>query len=159
MFCYDITTQSVTLLSDFCCNAFKSFFLFQTSNISLLIDSDHSFPRFKTVLLMHFFESRLAFGVNHLETKFDRFMMGVSISKTNMQSNFFYPFLQLVKWYLMYVTYRKVFKILLKLLEKNIIYNRFKHLEKEHSTCLNTLIEDLADTIFICAVTVIMRFL
>ena len=47
---------------------FKSFILFQTSNISLLIDSDHSFPRFRTVLLMHFFESWLAFGVNHLET-------------------------------------------------------------------------------------------
>ena len=47
---------------------FKSFFLFQTSNISLLIDFDHSFPRFRTDLLMHFFESWLAFGVNHLET-------------------------------------------------------------------------------------------
>ena len=59
----------------------------------------------------------------------------------------------------MYVTYRKVFKILLKLLEENIICNQFKHLEKEHSTYLNTLIQDLGDTIFICAVTVIMRFL
>ena len=86
-------------------------------------------------------------------------MAGVSISKTGMQPNFFYPFLQLVKWYLMYVTYRKVFKILLKLLEENIICNRFKHLEIEHSTYLNTLIQDLGDTIFICAVTVIMRFL
>ena len=47
---------------------FKSFFLFQTSNISLLIDSDHSFPRLRTVRLMHFFESWVAFGVNHLET-------------------------------------------------------------------------------------------
>ena len=86
-------------------------------------------------------------------------MVGVSISETGMQPNFFYPFLQLVKWYLMYVTYRKVLKILLKLLEENIICNRFKHLEKEHSTYLNTLIQDLGDTIFICAVTVIMRFL
>ena len=59
----------------------------------------------------------------------------------------------------MYVTFRKVFKILLKLLEENIICNQFKHLEKEHSTYLNTLIQDLGDTIFICAVTVIMRFL
>ena len=48
---------------------------------------------------------------------------------------------------------------LLKLLEENIICNLFKHLEKEHSTYLNTLIQDLGDTIFICAVTVIMRFL
>ena len=67
--------------------------------------------------------------------------------------------MQLVKWYLMYVTYRKVFKLLLKLLEENIICNQFKHLETEHSTYLNTLIQDLGDTIFICAVTVIMRFL
>ena len=43
--------------------------------------------------------------------------------------------------------------------EENIICNQFKHLEKEHSTYLNTLIQDLGDTIFICAVTVIMRFL
>ena len=72
---------------------FKSFFLFQTSNISLLIDSDHSFPIFRTVLLMHFFEFLLAFGVNHLETKFDWFMVGVSISETGMQPNFFlFPF-------------------------------------------------------------------
>ena len=59
----------------------------------------------------------------------------------------------------MYVTCRKVFKILLKLLEENIICKQFKHLEKEHSTNLNTLIQDLGETIFICAVTVIMRFL
>ena len=43
--------------------------------------------------------------------------------------------------------------------KKNIICNQFKHLEKEHSTYLNTLIQDLGETIFICAVTVIMRFL
>ena len=86
-------------------------------------------------------------------------MVGVSISETGMQPNFFYPFLQLVKWYLMYVTNRKVFKILLKLLEENIICNQFKHLEKEHSTYLNTLIQDLGDTIFISAVTVSMRLL
>ena len=43
--------------------------------------------------------------------------------------------------------------------EENIICNQFKHLEKEHSTYLNTLILDLGETIFICAVTVIMRFL
>ena len=59
----------------------------------------------------------------------------------------------------MYVIYRKVFKILLKLLEENIICNQFKHLEKEHSTYPNTLIQDLGDTIFICAVIVFMRFL
>ena len=34
------------------------------------IVSGHSFPRFRTVLLMHFFESGLAFWVNHLETKY-----------------------------------------------------------------------------------------
>ena len=43
--------------------------------------------------------------------------------------------------------------------EENIIYNQFKHLEKEHSTYLNTLIQDLRETIFVCAVTLIMRFL
>ena len=59
----------------------------------------------------------------------------------------------------MYVTFRKGLKILLKLFEENIICNQFKHLEKEHSTYLNTLIQDLGDTIFICAVKVIMRFL
>ena len=47
---------------------------------------------------------------------------------------------------------------LLKLLEENIC-NQFKHLEKEHSTYLNTLIQDLGETIFVCAVTLIMRFL
>ena len=47
---------------------------------------------------------------------------------------------------------------LLKLL-KNIICNKFKHLEKEHSTYLKTLIQDLGETIFVCAVTLIMRFL
>ena len=31
--------------------------------------------------------------------------------------------------------------------EENIIYNQFKHLEKEHSTYLNTLIQDLWETI------------
>ena len=54
---------------------------------------------------------------------------------------------------------QKSVQILLKLLEENIICNQFKHLEKELSTYLNTLIQDLGDTIFICAVTVIMRFL
>ena len=48
---------------------------------------------------------------------------------------------------------------LLKLLEENIICNQFKHLEKEHSTYLNTLIQDHGETIFVCAVTLIMRFL
>ena len=43
--------------------------------------------------------------------------------------------------------------------EENIICNQFKHLEKEHSTYLNTLIEDLGETIFVCAVTLIIRFL
>ena len=43
--------------------------------------------------------------------------------------------------------------------EENIIFNQFKHLEREHSTYLNTLIQDLGETIFICAVTLNMRFL
>ena len=43
--------------------------------------------------------------------------------------------------------------------EENIICNQFKHLEKEHSTYLNTLIQSLGETIFVCAVTLIMRFL
>ena len=43
-----------------------------------------------------------------------------------------------------------------KLLEKKIIIcNQFKHLEKEHSTYLNTLIQDLGKTIFVF-VTLIM---
>ena len=41
--------------------------------------------------------------------------------------------------------------------EENIICNQFKHLEKEHSTYLNTLIQDLGETIFVCAVTLITR--
>ena len=40
--------------------------------------------------------------------------------------------------------------------EENIICNQFK---REHSTYLNTLIQDLGETIFVCAVTLIMRFL
>ena len=43
--------------------------------------------------------------------------------------------------------------------EENIICNQFKLLEKEHSTYLNTLIQDLGETIFVCAGTLIMRFL
>ena len=43
--------------------------------------------------------------------------------------------------------------------EDIIICNQFNHLEKEHSTYLNTLIQDLGETIFVCAVTLIMRFL
>ena len=43
--------------------------------------------------------------------------------------------------------------------EENIICNQFKHLEKEHSTYLNTLIQDLEEKMFVCAVTLIMRFL
>ena len=43
--------------------------------------------------------------------------------------------------------------------EENIICNQFKHLEKEHSKYLNTLIQDLGETIFVWAVTLIMRFL
>ena len=42
--------------------------------------------------------------------------------------------------------------------EENIC-NQFKHLEKEHSTYLNTLTQDLGETIFVCAITLIMRFL
>ena len=42
---------------------------------------------------------------------------------------------------------------LLKILVKKILFgNQFKHLEKEHSTYLNTLIQDLGETIFVCAV-------
>ena len=40
--------------------------------------------------------------------------------------------------------------------EENIICNQFKHLEKEHSTYPNTLIQDLGETIFVYAVTLIM---
>ena len=36
--------------------------------------------------------------------------------------------------------------------EENIICNQFKHLEKEHSKYLNTLIQDLGETNFVCAV-------
>ena len=43
--------------------------------------------------------------------------------------------------------------------EENIICNQFKHLEKDYSTYLNTLIHDFVETIFVCAVTLIMRFL
>ena len=43
--------------------------------------------------------------------------------------------------------------------EENIICNQFKLLEKGHSTYLNTLIQDLWETVFVCAVTMIMRFL
>ena len=43
--------------------------------------------------------------------------------------------------------------------EENIICNQFKHLEKEHSTYLNTLIQDLWKTIFVCALALIKRFL
>ena len=32
--------------------------------------------------------------------------------------------------------------------EENIICNQFKHLEKEHSTYLNTLIQDLGEKFF-----------
>ena len=49
---------------------------------------------------------------------------------------------------------------LLKLLEKKILFAiSFMHLEKENSTYLNILIQDLGETIFVCAVTLIMRFL
>ena len=43
--------------------------------------------------------------------------------------------------------------------EENSICNQFKQLEKEHSTYLDTLIQDLGETIFVCALTLIMRFL
>ena len=58
----------------------------------------------------------------------------------------------------MYITYGKC-SIAKIIIEENIICNQFKHLEKEHSTYLNTLIQDLGETIFVCAVTLIMRFL
>ena len=40
--------------------------------------------------------------------------------------------------------------------EENIICNQFKHFEKEHLTYLNTLMQDLGETIFVYAVTLIM---
>ena len=40
--------------------------------------------------------------------------------------------------------------------EENIICNQFKHLGKELSTYLNTLIQVLGETILVCAVTLIM---
>ena len=43
--------------------------------------------------------------------------------------------------------------------EENIICNQFKHLEREYTTYLNTLIQDLGETICVCAVTLIVRFL
>ena len=43
--------------------------------------------------------------------------------------------------------------------EENIICNQYKHFEKEHSRYFNTLIQELGETIFVCAVTLIMRFL
>ena len=43
--------------------------------------------------------------------------------------------------------------------EENIICNQFKHLEIEHSTYLNTLNQNLGETIFVCAVTLNTRFL
>ena len=43
--------------------------------------------------------------------------------------------------------------------EEKIFCNQFKPLEKEHLTYLNTLIQDLGETIFVCVVTLIMRFL
>ena len=33
--------------------------------------------------------------------------------------------------------------------EENIICNQFKHIEEEHSTYLNTLSQDLGETIFV----------
>ena len=49
---------------------------------------------------------------------------------------------------------------LLKLLEKKILFAiSFKHLEKKHSTYLNTLIQDLGETIFVCVIILILRFL
>ena len=58
----------------------------------------------------------------------------------------------------MYYTQKSV--QLLKLLEKKILFAiSFKHLEKKHSTYLNTLIQDLGETIFVCIITLIMRFL
>ena len=58
----------------------------------------------------------------------------------------------------MYVTYKKC-SIAEIIREENIICIQFKHLEKEHSTYLNTLIQDLGERIFVSAVSLIMRFL
>ena len=46
----------------------------------------------------------------------------------------FYSLWQLVKWFLMYVTYRNKCSIAKIIREENTICNQFKHLEKEHST-------------------------
>ena len=43
--------------------------------------------------------------------------------------------------------------------EENIICHQFKHLEEEHSTYFNTLIQNFGVPFFVCAVTLIMRFL
>ena len=59
----------------------------------------------------------------------------------------------------MYITYRKECSIAKIIREENIICNQFKHLAKEHSTYLNTLIQDLGETFFVYAVSLIMRFL
>ena len=81
--------------------------------------------------------------------------MGVSISETGMQPYFFYSLWQLVKWFLMYVITEKC--LIAKIIrEENIICNQFKHFEKEHLTYLNTLMQDLGETIFVYAVTLIM---
>ena len=58
----------------------------------------------------------------------------------------------------MFVTCRKC-SIALIIREENIICNQFKHLEKERSTYLNMLIQDLGETIFVYAVTLNLRFL
>ena len=46
-----------------------------------------------------------------------------------------------------------------KFIREENICNLFKHLEQKHSTYLNTVIQDLGETIFVCAVTLNMRFL
>ena len=46
-----------------------------------------------------------------------------------------------------------------RIIREENICNHFMHLEKEHSTYLNTLIHDLGEATFVCAVTLIMRFL
>ena len=51
------------------------------------------------------------------------------------------------------------FSIAKTIREENIICNQFKHLEKKHSTYVNTLIQDLGETFFVCVITLIMRFL
>ena len=43
--------------------------------------------------------------------------------------------------------------------EEYIYYNKSVHLQKENLTHFNTPMQDLVDTLFVCAITLNMRFL